>query len=359
MAIGNAFTYLPFNRTKQLVLTIHDGQTAATRTFPVIVLANTGPEVASPIPELTVLPDTTDRPFYANLRQAFTDADEPVENLTFTIFGNTNGAIVTPTIDADGMLHLDLASNQSGTSVITVRAQDSGGLVKDTQFSVFGQSAPDIIAPTSRIAALSAQADDLIIPITVSGTDSGPVGSTISGIAEFRLYVSENGGEFVRFATLLATELSTRFIATSDRNYFFRSIAVDAAGNVESKTVADTQISVGDFDAPETNVVSAVANSLGLFDVTVTGRESGGGRLSFFDVYVSVDDGVAQLIGTAGGGAPDAFGNYQGSVPYQGRTDGLAHTYRFFSIGRDSAGNIEGVPDLAIATSVSRLPLQI
>ncbi|MEZ6133641.1 MAG: Ig-like domain-containing protein [Pirellulaceae bacterium] len=234
-----------------------------------------------------------------------------------------------------------------GTHLIVVSTTDQNGVDSlgiEQVFQVIVKPAPDTTAPTSSIQALPNQADDLIIPLTISGSDSGPLGSEISGIAEYRLYVSEDAGEYVLFATLPSTELTTEFIATSNHNYFFRSVAVDVVGNVETKNSADAQTTVGDFDPPETHVVSAVANSLGLFNVIVTGTESGGGKLSFFDLYVSVDGGVARLVGSAGGGVPDASSNYHASIPYQGISDGQSHSYRFFSNGRDSSGNIEPAP---------------
>ena len=62
------------------------------------------------------------------------------------------------------------------------------------------------------------------------------------------------------------------------------------------------------------------------------------------DVYVAIDGGVSELVATVTASSPNAQGIYSGSASYQGRADGLAHTYRFFSIGRDSAGNIESAP---------------
>lgn len=101
---------------------------------------------------------------------------------------------------------------------------------------------------------------------------------------------------------------------------------------------------MGDFDPPATNVVTAVPSASGLFDIRLTGRDSGGGLLVFFDTFVSVDGGVAQRVGSSGAGVKDGNSDYSASISYQGRTDRHQHTYRFFSIGRDSASNIEAAP---------------
>lgn len=229
--------------------------------------------------------------------------------------------------------------------LVTVRSADAGGKSIDQVFAVDVDYGKDITAPQSAIAALPSTALDLFLPISVGGIDAGGSASQlVSGIKEYRLYVSEDGGAFTLFDTVSPDQPFSEFVATSNHSYFFRSLAVDHAGNVESKSTVDTQIIVGDFDAPETRVVSAVANSAGLFDVTVSGRDTGGGSLVFFDVYVSIDGGVAQLAGTTGAGAADGSGTNTASLVFQGITDGTQHSYRFFSIGRDSESNIESAP---------------
>ncbi|MCA9125995.1 MAG: VCBS domain-containing protein [Planctomycetales bacterium] len=232
------------------------------------------------------------------------------------------------------------------TYFVQLTTTDANGLSLDQVFAVHVGPLPDIEAPVSSISTLDAVAIDLVIPITVGGSDPvGANGATPSGIREYQLWVAEDTGAFELFATLPANEpLTTEFVATSGHNYFFRSLAVDEAGNVESKTGFDTQTIVGDFDAPDTRVVSAVPNASGLVSVEVTGSDTGGGSLVFFDLYVSVDGGVAELIGSASAGAANGNGEFTALLNYQGRNDGLAHSYRFFSIGRDSASNIEAAP---------------
>ena len=293
----------------------------------------------------TVDPDQDDTHAYAIIDD---------ESGAFGISG-ANLVVATPA-------HLTIGTHRIVISTTDQNGPDSLGIEQVIQIIV--QPAPDTTAPTSSIAALPTQAVDLVIPISVSGVDSaGPAGSDVSGIKEYRLFVAQGSGAFTLFATLPAGgPLTTDFMATSDHTYFFRSLAVDHAGNVESKSTIDTQIIVGDFDAPETNVVSAVANASGLFNISLTGRDSGGGLLVFFDVYVSVDGGVAQLVGSAGAGAADGSGNYSGAVSYQGRTDGIQHTYRFFSIGRDTKSNIEAAPsrsnDVMVTETFANLGLQ-
>lgn len=166
------------------------------------------------------------------------------------------------------------------------------------------------------------------------------------------MYVAIDAGTLTHFATVPAEVAYTQYVASSNHNYFFRSLAVDHAGNIETKSGFDAQTIVGDFDVPETHVVSAIPNDVGLFDIKLSGRDGGGSGLVFIDVYVSVDGGVAQLIGSAGVGAANTQGDYTASLKYQGKTDGAEHAYRFFSIGRDAASNVETAPDRTKDVSV-------
>jgi len=95
--------------------------------------------------------------------------------------------------------------------------------------------------------------------------------------------------------------------------------------------------------APETSVTSAEANSSGLFTISAVGRDAGGSGLSWFDVYLQIDAGSAQLIAhLPAGTATD--GNYSATAFYQTQFDGATHLYRFYSVGTDGAGNMEPPP---------------
>ena len=66
----------------------------------------------------------------------FTDVEDG-SGLTFTIQGNTNPGLVTPTIvAADSTLDLSFTASTTGTATITIRATDSGALFVDDVFVV-------------------------------------------------------------------------------------------------------------------------------------------------------------------------------------------------------------------------------
>jgi hypothetical protein len=329
--------------TFQVGVSVFDGFATTTETFEIVVSSNIAPNVRQSVPDFTVRQGFAISAKHVDLTQVFWDNDGLVTELAFSVVGSTNPNLVTPVLKGSD-LGLVFNTASSGNSIITIRATDIAGGFIEHSF-VVNVLAQDTTAPSSNIQPLPSQATSLNIPISVAGTDpTGPAGSEVSEIREYELYVAVGSGSFSKFATVPASSPSTVFQATSNRNYFFRSIAVDNFGNVESKTTVDTQIIVGDFDAPETNVVSAIPNTTGLFSVEVSGRDVGGGTLVFLDVYVSIDGGVAQFVGTAGAGIANSSGNYHASISYQGRTDGFSHEYRFFSIGRDSAGNVETAP---------------
>jgi hypothetical protein len=218
------------------------------------------------------------------------------------------------------------------------------------------QLAVDATPPTSLITALPPNSSSLVIPITVTGSDGGPL---VSGVKEYDLYYSTGGG-FVKFATVPPSSPSTTFTGAANTTYQFRSLARDNAGNEERKTTADTSTRIGDIAPPATQVTTAVPTSSGLFTVSITGSKASGSPLAVFDLYVSIDGGAAVLIRSAtavslGGG------NYSGKTPFQGLLDGTSHTYRFYSRGRDDAGNVEAAPvvaDLSVTSTFAAAGLK-
>jgi len=91
----------------------------------------------------------------------------------------------------------------------------------------------------------------------------------------------------------------------------------------------------------------------------MTGIKVSGSALTQFDVFVSIDSSGPILIGSAGGGVANASGVYSGSIVFQGLADGIGHTYRFYSRGRDGSGNVEAAPtvhDFSVTRSFSAVP---
>jgi len=87
--------------------------------------------------------------------------------------------------------------------------------------------------PISSVQALAAQQTSTTFTVNWSGNDTG------SGLNDYTLYVSENGGAFNPHI-VGTTSTTTQFTGTYDTTYAFYTIARDNAGNVEAaKVVGD------------------------------------------------------------------------------------------------------------------------
>jgi RHS repeat-associated protein len=87
----------------------------------------------------------------------------------------------------------------------------------------------DAAAPTSKVSQLPAVSTSSPFLVQWSGQDD----TGGSGIADFRIYVSDNGGPFAPFLTG-TTQTSASFKGTNGHSYAFYSVATDNVGNVEA-----------------------------------------------------------------------------------------------------------------------------
>lgn len=70
------------------------------------------------------------------LGDIFSDAEDPAEDLAFSVVNNTNPSLFSSVTIDDGNLILDYASDTSDTADITLRATDQDGLFVETTFTV-------------------------------------------------------------------------------------------------------------------------------------------------------------------------------------------------------------------------------
>lgn len=124
-------------------------------TLAITVVAENDIPTAIGIPDFVVTLNSLDS--VINLEAAFDDVEDSVPDLAFSILGNTNpGLFDSVTIDgAAGTLTLAYAADAPGSSFITLRCADTGGLMVDTTFRV---SVLDI--QESRIVAGDAASGD-------------------------------------------------------------------------------------------------------------------------------------------------------------------------------------------------------
>ena len=208
----------------------------------------------------------------------------------------------------------------------------------------------DTTPPTSKVSALPQRGTSLTFAVSVTGSDGG---SPASGVKSYDIYSSTNGGSWTLWTTVPAASPTANFTGQSNTTYAFYSIAHDLAGNTESKTPAiEASTYLPDLTPPVTSVdgtsgvnPSTVNSATGTFTLNLTGSDPGGGVVTYFELFVSIDSGPYQMVGPAiPAGPANSSGNVQATIPYQGLTDGAKHTYGFYSVGVDSAGNTQAAP---------------
>src|SRR5206468_55878 len=104
--------------------------------------------------------------------------------------------------------------------------------------------------------------------------------------------------------------------------------------NIEFKApdVIEASIHVSDLSPPASKVTS-VLTTTPTFSINMQGNDVGGGTLAWFELYVVVDGGPAQLITHIPAGAPNAFGVVTAVAQYDSLIG--THTYRFYTIASD------------------------
>ncbi|MFN9912076.1 MAG: Ig-like domain-containing protein, partial [Pirellulaceae bacterium] len=142
--VTESISYLPplnFFGTDTFTYTIEDDGTTngvadperATATVTVTVLpVNDAPVVTQPLGTLNLVEDGPNQSI--NLVSRFADVDGDV--LTYSVFSNSRPTLVTPTINAAGVLTLDLLDDQNGTAVIVIRATDPSGASVDNTLTL-------------------------------------------------------------------------------------------------------------------------------------------------------------------------------------------------------------------------------
>ena len=143
----------------------------------------------------------------------------------------------------------------------------------------------DIIKPISVMAALPpVQYNDSTITLTWSGSDVG------SGVQNYKLYYSVNGGQFNLLASYLMDTTIT-FTGNMDSTYAFFTIATDSVGNIENmKTVAEATTSfalgLNDNLTIDKMIVSIYPNpNQGNFNLSVISQTKGRFDLTIVDVF--------------------------------------------------------------------------
>jgi hypothetical protein len=265
------------------------------------------PAVPTPPVGLAITPDTGPTPGdgITNTGAVVLSGTLNLANLAVDVFDTSTGTdLGDAAVSGTGFITavLNLAE---GAHHLRVRASDGQGNLADSFFDVL----VDLTGPTSQVNALPATATSYSLPITVTGSDPGTLPS---GVVSYAVFVAIDNGSFstTPWAIVPASDPTATYTAEGSHHYYFRSVATDAAGNVESKPVSiEAGTFVPDLTPPVTTVTTATPNdSNDLFTINVSGTDTGGSGLATFEVFVQVDNTPVQQVASAAAGILDGNG---------------------------------------------------
>ena len=248
-----------------------------------------------------------------------------------------------------------------GEYTLTVNAadiQDQNGVAGTNSLSTSWLM--DTSAPSSHVVnSLGTSQTSDTFPVSVTFSDpAGPGNAPAAGVSAVQLWVSVNNGAFSLYQTMDITPTASGTVNFSftgqDRNiYAFHSIAIDAAGNTESKssTATEASTSVPDLHPPVTQVLNDVnvQHAGSLHDQLVRNRSRPEHRharwIDRHGGYLCRDRRRYQPTLIDQINSPTASsGVYSGSLTYPALADGASHNYSFYSIGIDDEQKVQAIP---------------
>jgi hypothetical protein len=312
------------------VATDNAGNRQATPTAP---QATTLVDTVAPTSSVASLPAFTNNPNIA-LSWSGSDGNTGSGIATYNVFVSDDGGAPTAFLTATAQTSATFTGQDGHTYGFFSVATDNAGNRQPTPTSPQATTLVDTVPPTSSVAALPAFENTASFTVSWSGSDN-PGGS---GLATYDVFVSDNGGAPTALLTG-TTQTSATFTGKDGHSYRFTSIATDNAGNRQPAPVSPQTTRV-DTTPPTSTVAALPAFEPAGFTVTWSGSDgTSGSGVATYDVFVSDN-----------GGAPTAFltATTQTSATFTG-TNG--HTYGFFSVATDNAGNRQPTPTAPQATT--------
>jgi RHS repeat-associated protein len=349
LVTGTTLTQLPGGVTRievdGVVSTVQPGAGPVTAAPLNITLGNEPPLTAQ------VEVDETAGEYTVNPVSVLATQGQPVQNVQVALLAGPVDGSYSATIDwGDGetspgqitALGGDLFSVTSskphpyaapGTAAITVTVSGPGDIPAppaQATGTILAPAAP----PTSSVAALPAATNSASFAVSWSGSDgNGP------GIACYTVYVSDNGGAYTAWQQN-TTATSATFTGQDGHSYRFYSVATDNLGQVQPTPAGAQATTLVDLDPPTSSVNPLPASSPASFPVSWSGQDGpGGSGVATFDVLVSDNGGPFTAWLTATTQTAATFGGTAG------------HTYGFYSVATDNAGNRQATPTAAQATT--------
>jgi len=282
---------------------------------------------------------------------------EPVEGGQVTFSGPASGAGASfsnpvATIAANGIVSTNVTANAiGGTYNVSL---GGAGIGSPVNFSL-----TNTLSLKSQVNNTLSVSAAYLISGTVIASETGNIAP---GVASVAVYVAVDSNPFSSTPLVVLTSGQTSFTyqGTPGHHYYFRSIAMDNAANVETKTTIDASTFIA-VPPPITSVATATPNtSNATITLNVNGTDPYGSGLASFAVYVSVNGGSRQLVGTVAAGTPDGSGVSHATLTYQGVADGISKTYAFYSVGTDQSGRVEAAhtaADVTLTQTFAATPL--
>jgi hypothetical protein len=250
----------------------------------------------------------------------FTSLDPDTEQFTTDPAAGFLPPNVTPP-QGEGRLFYTIRPKPGITSGTVVCNQAT--VVFDTNPAINTQNwcnTVDDTLPSSSVSKLPASEASGNFLVEWSGTDTG------SGIHDYSIYVSDNGGAFNPWLSN-TTDTSATYTGVADHTYGFYSIARDSVGNGEgAKSAAETTTTVTGATVSTTTIASDVAATFSpaaqsvQLKATVTGGQTmvNGGSVTFALLGLQVSGAVSSGAATANFPIPGgtAAGQYSISATY-------------------------------------------
>ncbi len=236
-------------------------------------------------------------------------------------------------------------------SILPKASDETGAQINAQATVVFDANAPlstadflntiDTGPPTSSVTPLPAITNTTSFTVSWSGA-SDPGGS---GIADYNIYVSDDGGAYTAFLTD-TTATSGTFTGQFGQTYSFYSVATDNVGNVQAAPTS-AQATTELIGLPTSTVSPLPATTTSTsFTVSWSGSPGpGASSIASYEVFVSDDGGAF---------TPFVTNTTLTSTTFTGQS---GHTYGFYSVATDNLGDVQSTPTAAQATTyVAGLP---
>lgn len=307
------------------------GQPFASVSNALVAMLVPGPVVPVPFSRVSSLPATE---FYASFAVQWSGTDSGGPGIAnYTIDYSDNGGPFTHWLTQTTMTQATFTGISGHTYGFYSIAQDSAGKTEAPKSAAEAATYVDAMKPVSHVSSLPATESSPYFTVQWSGTDVGG-----PGIANYSIYISDNGGPFGAWLTQTTATQST-FNGTNGHTYGFFSIAQDSYGQVENPKSGADATTLVQYPKPISHASSPNTPPSPNFLVQWSGTDAGGPGIGNYSIYVS-DNGSAFTLWQANTSAAQAW--YSGF---------LGHTYGFFGQAVDKVGNVENLKSTADATT--------